>query len=103
MKSRYHAVPDLFAPDGFVAAEMVAHAIAAGGGTNVPAMIKALSGWSFLAPKGQQQIRASDHAMLQPMFQVQLNESASGVFTPKVLKTLSNSATAPPVAAHFSG
>lgn len=102
MKADYHSVPDLFSPDGFVAAEMVVHAIQAGGGTDVGAMINALSGWSFLAPKGEQQIRASDHAMLQPMFQVKLNEGAKDVFTPQLVKTLSDSATAPPVAAHFS-
>ena len=35
-------------------------------------MISSLEGWSFTGPKGQQTIRASDHAMLQPMFQVKL-------------------------------
>ena len=37
-------------------------------------MISALEGWSFTGPKGQQTIRASDHAMLQPMFQVKLTQ-----------------------------
>jgi branched-chain amino acid transport system substrate-binding protein len=101
MKAEYHSVPDLFSADGFVAAEMVAHAIQAGGGTNVNAMIKALAGWKFLAPKGVQQIRAADHAMLQPMYQAKLVE-AHGTFTPVLLRTLSDAATAPPVAAHFA-
>jgi branched-chain amino acid transport system substrate-binding protein len=102
MKAKYDSVPDLFTPDGFVAAQMIAHAIEAGGGTNVNAMIKALAGWSFLAPKGEQQIVAADHAMLQPMYQAKLTVNAAGVYTPVLLKTLSNSATAPPVTAHFS-
>lgn len=102
MKKKYHSVPDLFAPDGFVAAEMVVHAIQVGGGTNVNAMIKALSGWKFLAPKGEQEIRASDHAMLQPMYQAKLVDNAKGVFSPVLLKTLTDAQTAPPVAAHFS-
>jgi branched-chain amino acid transport system substrate-binding protein len=96
MKALYNSVPDLFAADGFVGAEMVAHAIAAGGGTSVNAMIKALDGWSFLAPKGMQQIRASDHAMLQPMYQVKLVEHSPTDFTPVLLATLSASQTAPP-------
>jgi len=101
MRARYHSVPNLFTPDGFVAAQMIVHALQAGG-TNVNAMIKALAGWTFLAPKGVQQIRASDHAMLQPMYQVHLVESAKGVYTPVLAKTLSDSATAPPVTAHFA-
>jgi branched-chain amino acid transport system substrate-binding protein len=101
MKAQYHSVPDLFTADGFVAAQMVVHAVQAGGGTNVGAMIKALAGWKFLAPKGVQQVRAADHAMLQPMYQAKLVE-AHGTFTPVLLRTLSDAATAPPVAAHFA-
>jgi branched-chain amino acid transport system substrate-binding protein len=96
MKARYKSVPDLFAPDGFVAAQMIVHAIQAGGGTSVSAMIKALDGWSFLAPKGMQQIRASDHAMLQPMYQARLVENSPADFSPVLMATLSNSQTAPP-------
>jgi branched-chain amino acid transport system substrate-binding protein len=101
MKARYNGVPDLFTPDGFVAAQMIVRAIQAGGGADVNAMINALSGWTFLAPKGMQQIRASDHAMLQPMFQVKLTDDSSTDFTPSVLSTLSNAATAPSVSANF--
>lgn len=102
MKQRYHTVPDLFTPDGFVAAEMVAHAIQSGGGTDVNSMINGLAGWSFLAPKGMQQIRASDHALLQPMYQAKLTEVSSTDFTPALLGTLTDSATAPSVNANFS-
>ena len=65
-------VPDLFTPDGFVAGQMIVRALQGGGGDNVDRMIAALEGWSFVGPKGQQSIRASDHAMIQPMFQVKL-------------------------------
>jgi len=102
MKSKYNATPDLFTADGFVAAQMMVRAVQTGKGTNVNAMIKGLAGWSFLAPKGQQTIRVADHAMLQPMFQVSLVTSIDNVYTPVVLKTLSATATAPPVTAHFS-
>jgi len=96
MRQRYHAVPDLFTADGFVAAQMVVHAIQAGGGSDVNAMISALSGWRFLAPKGMQQIRASDHAMLQPMYQARLTEVSPSDVTPVPVRTLSDAQTAPP-------
>jgi branched-chain amino acid transport system substrate-binding protein len=95
MKQRYQSVPDLFTPDGFVAAQMITRAIQAGGGTDVSAMIKALNGWTFQAPKGTQQIRASDHAMLQPMYQAKLTEQSATAFTPVLGKTLTLSDTAP--------
>lgn len=101
MKAKYNSVPDLFTPDGFVAAQMIVHAIAAGGGTDVNAMINALSGWTFLAPKGEQQIRASDHAMLQPMYQAKLTEVSATDFTPSAVAALPDSETAPAVAANF--
>jgi branched-chain amino acid transport system substrate-binding protein len=103
MKAKYNTVPDLFAPDGFAAAQMIVHAIAAGGGTDVNAMINALSGWTFLAPKGTQQIRTSDHAMLQPMYQAKLTEVSSTDFTPSLVATLPNADTAPPAAANLGG
>jgi len=64
--------PDIFTPDGFVAAQMIVRAVARGGGSDVNRMISALEGWRFIGPKGQQQIRKADHAMLQPMFHVRL-------------------------------
>ena len=102
MKERYNSLPDLFTPDGFVWAQMLVRAIQTGQGNNVNAMIKGLAGWSFLAPKGEQTIRTSDHAMLQPMYQVSLVTNINNVFQPVVLKTLSDTAPAPPVTAHFS-
>jgi branched-chain amino acid transport system substrate-binding protein len=102
MEQKYHQQPDLFTPDGFVWAQMLVRAIQTGDGTNVNKMISGLAGWSFLAPKGEQTIRASDHAMLQPMYQVSLVSTINGGYKPVVLRTLSASATAPPVTAHFS-
>ncbi|MGH7659284.1 MAG: ABC transporter substrate-binding protein, partial [Vulcanimicrobiaceae bacterium] len=88
-------VPDLFDPDGFVAAQMVVHAIEVGG-DDVPKMTSALSGWSFLAPKGAQTIRDADHAMMQPMFVARL-VSAGGGFEPQLVRTIPATAVAPPV------
>jgi branched-chain amino acid transport system substrate-binding protein len=68
--------PDLFTPDGFNAALMIARAVARGGG-DVERMIGALEGWQFVGPKGSSRIRQQDHALLQPMFQVRLRQSGN--------------------------
>ncbi len=95
MRAR-NQVPDLFTPDGFVAAQMIARAVGKADGDNVDKMISALEGWQFLAPKGIQRIRPQDHAMTQPMFQVQLVKNGSRL-VPKVLKTVSPGNVQPPV------
>lgn len=87
---------DLFVNDGFVAAQMVVQAITEGG-DDVDAMVAALEGWTFEGPKGEMEIRAEDHAMLQPMFQVTL-EVDGETFTPTVIDTLAPEDVAPPVA-----
>ncbi len=94
--AKQHAVPNIFTPDGFVAAQMICRALAKGG-TDTSKQISALEGWQFLAPKGKQYIRPQDHAMLQPMFQVQLLPTAGGHFGVKVLKTISAGNVQPPV------
>lgn len=88
-------VPDLFTPDGFVAGQMIVRALTKGSPDNVDKMISALEGWSFTGPKGQQTIRASDHAMLQPMFQVKLVQNGDK-FTTTVVRSLRAKYTAPP-------
>jgi len=88
-------VPDLFTPDGFVAGQMIVRALTKGSLTDVNRMISALEGWSFTGPKGQQTIRASDHAMLQPMFQVKLVQNGNRYST-QILKRLRARYTAPP-------
>lgn len=91
--------PDLFSPDGFVAAQMIAHAVQApGGGSDVDAMVGALEGWTFDAPKGSTTIRAADHAMLQPMFQAKLVAAGSG-YSPTLVATVPAADTAPPQSA----
>jgi branched-chain amino acid transport system substrate-binding protein len=86
--------PDLFSPDGFVAAQMIVHAVEQAGGDNVDGMIKALEGWTFDAPKGPQTVRARDHAMLQPMFQARLVHQGT-TWEPELVKTIPADATAP--------
>jgi branched-chain amino acid transport system substrate-binding protein len=89
-------VPNIFTPDGFVTAQMICRALQKGG-TDTGKQISALEGWQFLAPKGKQYVRGADHAMLQPMFQVQLLPTSGGHFGVKVLKTVSAGLVQPPV------
>src|SRR4051812_24689488 len=87
--------PDLFTPDGFVAGQMIVHALQVGD-YDVDKMVSGLEGWKFLAPKGFQAIRPQDHAMLQPMFRVSLTQ-VNKVWTVKLLGTASSYQTAPPI------
>ncbi|MBA3347625.1 MAG: substrate-binding domain-containing protein [Actinobacteria bacterium] len=89
-------VPDIFTPDGFVAGQMIVQALTGAKGDNVDKMIAALEGWNFVGPKGQQTVRASDHAMIQPMFQVKLVKAANGKWQPKVVSRIKGQFVAPP-------
>lgn len=87
---------DLFTPDGFVGAQMLVHAITEGQG-DVDAMIGALEGWTFESVKGELTIRAEDHALIQPMFQVRLADE-DGTWVPELIETADAVAVAPAVA-----
>ncbi|MBV8152340.1 MAG: substrate-binding domain-containing protein [Candidatus Eremiobacteraeota bacterium] len=89
-------VADLFDPDGFVAAQMIVHAVEKANGEDVGKMISALEGWTFAAPKGEETVRAADHAMLQPMFVAKLTGSGSSL-EPQLVRTIPSGAAAPPV------
>jgi branched-chain amino acid transport system substrate-binding protein len=90
-------VPDLFTPDGFNMALMICHAVQVAKGDNVDQMISALEGYQFLGPKGTERIRKADHAMIQPMFIVNLVKGSSGNYDAKWLKTVSPGNVQPPV------
>ena len=87
---------DLFTVDGFVAAQMLVHAVEEGQG-DTAAMIDALEGWTFDSVKGELTIRPEDHALLQPMFQVELVDQ-DGEWVPELVDTADAEAVAPPVA-----
>ncbi|MGW5786466.1 substrate-binding domain-containing protein [Streptomyces sp. NPDC003757] len=88
--------PDLFSPDGFTAAQMIVRAIESGSATDTSAMVDALEGWTFDGPKGRQQIRAEDHALLQPMFTARLKGTGADA-RPEVIDTVPMASVAPPV------
>ena len=85
--------PDLFTPDGFNAAIMLVHAISEGKG-DVDAMVAALEGFEFDGPKGTLTVRASDHALIQDMYQVKL-VAAGGSFVPELVDTVAADEVAP--------
>jgi branched-chain amino acid transport system substrate-binding protein len=96
-------VPDIFTPDGFVAAQMIVHAVQKTGGSDVDKMIRSLEGWQFVAPKGVERIRQQDHALIQPMFSVKLVTQANGKQKPVLVKRFSPGNLMPPVATFPSG
>ncbi|MFF2961036.1 substrate-binding domain-containing protein [Streptomyces sp. NPDC057963] len=87
--------PDLFTPDGFTAAQMVVRAVEKGGATDSAAMVKALEGWSFDGVKGKEQVRAEDHALVQPMFVAKLRGKGAGA-KPELVTTEPMDEVAPP-------
>jgi branched-chain amino acid transport system substrate-binding protein len=97
MRKRGQA-PDIFTPDGFVAAQMIVHALQGAKGDDPDKMVSALEGYKFLAPKGVQAIRPQDHAMLQPMFRVKLVKKNNRL-SATTLGTATTFQTAPPVVA----
>ena len=87
---------DLFTPDGFTAAQMIVHAIEEGQG-DVDAMVDALEGYSFDAPKGSVTVREGDHALLQDMYQAQLVKDGD-TYQPELIETVAADDVAPPEA-----
>jgi branched-chain amino acid transport system substrate-binding protein len=66
-------------------------------GDDVGKMISGLEGYKFVGPKGPERIRPEDHALLQPMFQVELVQGANNRYDAKVLKTISPGNVQPPI------
>ncbi|MGW5274650.1 substrate-binding domain-containing protein [Streptomyces sp. NPDC004044] len=87
--------PDLFTPDGFTAAQMIVHAVEQGSATDPAAMVKALEGWTFDGVKGKEQVRAEDHALIQPMFVAKLTGKGATA-EPKLVTTEPMDKVAPP-------
>ncbi|MBL0884918.1 substrate-binding domain-containing protein [Myceligenerans indicum] len=85
--------PDLFTPDGFAAAQMIVHAVAEGG-DDVDGMVSALEGYEFEGPKGDMTVRASDHALIQPMYQASLVADGDA-WVPQLVETVDAEAVAP--------
>ncbi|HEX5534362.1 MAG TPA: substrate-binding domain-containing protein [Actinomycetales bacterium] len=85
---------DLFTNDGFVAAQLIVHALTEGG-DDVEKMVGSLEGYQFEGPKGSMTVRAEDHALIQPMFTAKLVKKGDK-FVPELVDTLEPDAVAPP-------
>jgi len=88
--------PDLFSPDGFVAGQMIVHALTEGD-NDVNAMITALEGWEFQGPKGDYTIRESDHALIQDMYTAKLVADGDS-WLPELISVVQGADVAPPEA-----
>jgi len=78
---RFDVPPDLWAEAGFNCAVMVKQALeATKGDTDGDKLIAALEGMKFEGPKGNYEVRASDHALLQPMTLVKLTNTTDPAF-----------------------
>ena len=97
---RFDVPPDLWAEAGFNCAVMVKQALeATKGDTDGDKLIAALEGMKFEGPKGNYEVRASDHALLQPMTLVKLTNTTDPAFKFFDLVTLFQpEETAPPCA-----
>ncbi len=72
---------------------LLVHAIGEGKG-DVDAMVAALEGFEFDGPKGTLTVRASDHALIQDMYQVKL-VAEGGSFVPELVDTVPADEVAP--------
>src|SRR5690606_3268876 len=88
--------PDLFTPDGFVAGQMIVHALTEGD-DDVNAMIDALEGWTFDGPKGEYTIREGDHALIQDMYTAKLVKDGDS-WKPELIDVVPAADVAPPEA-----
>lgn len=95
---RFTVPPDLWAEAGFNCAVMVKQAIeATQGDTDGDKLVAALEGMKFKGPKGDYEVRATDHALLQPMTLVKLINTTDKDFKFFELVTLFKpEETAPP-------
>ena len=78
---------DLFTSTGADAAKMIVRALTANTGQNVDKMISNLEGYSWVGVKGLMTVSPSSHLLIQPMFLVGLNKTATG-YVPVLQKTI---------------
>ena len=77
-QKRFGTPPDFFTAGGFAAAAAVLAAVKAAGSTDTEALIKAMEGMSFDAPKGKMTFRKEDHQALQEMYHFKVKANAQG-------------------------
>lgn len=97
---KYSTPPDLFTEGGFTAAQMVVEGLKATGcDATADKLIPVLEKVAFDGPKGNYQVRASDHVMLQPMYLVKLANTTDADFKfMELVQEFQPADTAPPCA-----
>ena len=78
---------DLFTSTGADAAKMIVQALKGNSAQNVDKMISNLEGYSWVGVKGLMTVSPSSHLLIQPMFLVGLNKTATG-YVPVLQKTI---------------
>ncbi len=78
---------DLFTSTGADAAKMIVQALKGNSGQNVDRMISNLEGYSWVGVKGLMTVSPATHLLIQPMFLVGLNKTATG-YVPVLQKTI---------------
>ena len=79
---------DLFTSTGADAAKMIVQALKGNTAQNVDKMISNLEGYSWVGVKGLMTVSPATHLLIQPMFLVGLNKTATG-YVPVLQKTIS--------------
>lgn len=80
---------DLFTPDGVNAAYMIIRALKGNAALDVDQMISNLEGYKFLGLKGNLEVRARDHVLVQPMYIVRMVKTGN-TWGPELVKTIFN-------------
>jgi len=79
---------DLFTSTGADAAKMIVQALKGNSAQSVDKMISNLEGYSWVGVKGLMTVSPATHLLIQPMFLVGLNKTATG-YVPVLQKTIS--------------
>ncbi len=94
---RFHERPDETAAEAMTAAIAAVEAMARAPSTHAEALVAALEGMRFLAPKGRLTIRRQDHQALQPMYQFR-SEGAQASAAPRLVRRIEPAEMPLPVA-----
>src|SRR5690606_25591179 len=73
---RFNSPPSAYVAQGMAEALFIVAALEKAGSTDTEALIEAMEGLSFLAPKGRLVMRPEDHQALQPMFHLRIAPEA---------------------------
>jgi len=91
---------DPYTQNGWVTALLLAQAVSGGEAGDVDSQIAALEDFTFESPTGEMAVRAEDHALLQDMFILQLDDS-SGSYEVSLVDTVPADDIVPPAVSNW--